>query len=386
MRITDFEITIAKYLTHSISSTELDDLNMWIEEVDNDHLFNSNVQIDYLTRHVMSQYNAEKAKQKLLHKIRQDKRLFRNHQIIRFSKYAAVAILFLALGHVYQQTENAKTTVKLEKENSDQITLKLSNGSLKTISEDGSISIYDEKGYRVGLQQGNQLIYHKASNANEIRYNTLKIPYGKRFVLILSDGTKAHLNSGTSIKYPVAFIEGKQRQVFLEGEGYFDVTHDQAHPFIVNANELNVQVLGTKFNLSAYSNEKNISTVLVEGSVGFFEKDAKFDENDKKMRPGQIAVWQKHDNKIEFKETDTDIYTGWMYGKIIFNHMRFADIIKKLERNYNVSIVNTYRNLDEATFTASFDTETIAQVLEAFNKNFPMRFIIEGDNIRIEEP
>ena len=386
MRFSNFEIQMAKYLTNAISSEELDELNGSLNKSGNHNVFRTYLEIDFFTRHVMSEYNTGGAKKKLLDTIRKDKKKVRRLHFFQFAKYAAVILVCLTLGYFYWDHNFNSNFSQVSENPESQITLQLSDGSIKTISEAGNASVYDKDGTRVGLQQGNQLIYHKGKKAKNLVYNTVNVPYGKRFVLILSDGTKAHLNAGSSLRYPVEFIEDKPRQIFLTGEGFFDVSEDKTSPFIINANELNIRVLGTKFNLSAYPEDENIRTVLVEGSVGFYDSTTDFDETSRRLVPGEMAIWEKELKTIEFRETNTDLFTGWMDGRIIFSHMPFEDIIKKLERNYNVIIQNNYQELNDIRFNASFDTETISQVFEAFNKNYPMKFIVNGKNVIIEKP
>lgn len=335
----------------------------------------------------MGEYNSEKAKQRLLKRIRQDKRNLRSKFVLRSFQYVVVGLIFLGLGYTYYTSNATKKSVENMVSDKNAITLQVSDGSIKTILEEGSISILDIKGNLIALQKGNLLVHHKAVTTNEITYNTLKVPYGKKFGLILSDGSIAHLNSGTTLKYPVQFKKGGTREVFLEGEGYFEVATDKTHPFIVNANTLGIRVLGTKFNVSAYADDENISTVLVDGSVGFFEKDETFDAvRNQRLNPGHIAIWQKRNGSMHIEEADTDLYTGWMDGRILFHHMPFKEIRKKLERNYNVSIFNGYQELDEVRFTASFDTETIGQVLQAIHKNYPIRYTKNNRKIHIQKP
>jgi ferric-dicitrate binding protein FerR (iron transport regulator) len=379
---------ITKYLTQSITSEELDYLTSWMEKKDNLKTFRSFVEINYTINYAMGQYNSDRTKKRLLEKIKKDKSTYQKLRLRKSLKYAAVAMVFLGIGLVYKQISTPDKIVESEMDSADKITLKLSDGSTKVLSGEGNTSVLDNKGYRIGLQNGNQLIYHKSSAGKKFVYNTLKVPYGKRFMLILSDGTKVHLNAGTTLRYPVEFIRGKNRQVFLQGEAYFDVAKDERHPFVINANELNIQVLGTQFNLSAYPEDEMVKTVLVEGSVGFFEKGEDFDSKTNAMlQPGFMATWQKEDKSMAYDEVDTDIYTGWMDGKIIFNHIPFKDILKKLERNYDVKITNNNKALNDVRFTASFDTETMEQILNAFKKSYPLHFEITNDNqISIEQP
>ncbi|WP_299534433.1 FecR domain-containing protein [Ulvibacterium sp.] len=378
---------ITNYFTQSITSEELDSLISWLEKKGNLKTFRSFVEINYTINYAMGQYNSDRTKKRLLEKIKKDKSAYQKFRLGRLLKYAAVAMVFLGIGLVYKQVSTSNKDVEPEMDSTDKITLQLSDGSTKVLSGEGTTSVLDKKGYRIGLQNGNQLVYHKSSAGKKLVFNTLKVPYGKRFMLVLSDGTKVHLNAGTTLRYPVEFIRGTNRQVFLEGEAYFDVAKDEKRPFLINVDELNIQVLGTRFNLSAYPEDEMVKTVLVEGSVGFFETGQDFDEKDHiSLQPGFMATWQKEDRSIAYKEVDTHIYTGWMDGKIIFKHIPFKDILKKLERNYDVRIINNNKALDDVRFTASFDTETMAQILNAFNKSHPLHFEIREDNQIIIEP
>ncbi|MGY0408413.1 MAG: FecR family protein, partial [Polaribacter sp.] len=150
-------------------------------------------------------------------------------------KIAAFVVLFFSLGYfLFNQQSSSKESSKLIIPNRG-ITLKLNNGTTKIIKENINTSLANSKGKILGVQKGNQLIYKKEVVKDKLVYNTLTVPYGKRFKVRLSDGTIVYLNSGTSLKYPINFIKGQDRLVFLEGgEAYFEVTKDKLHPFIVN--------------------------------------------------------------------------------------------------------------------------------------------------------
>lgn len=143
----------------------------------------------------------------------------------------------------------------------------MDDGSVKIINDANEAQIVNSNGSVIGIQKGNKMVYDGISASNELVYNELKVPYGKRFDIVLSDGTNVSLNAGTTIKYPVKFLPGKEREVYLMGgEAFFNVVKDTKHPFRVNAQELNVEVLGTKFNMAVYSEDESSDIVLVEGS------------------------------------------------------------------------------------------------------------------------
>ncbi|MEM9142728.1 MAG: FecR domain-containing protein [Bacteroidota bacterium] len=379
---------IIKYLTRSISSGELDHLISWLEKKDNQRKFRSFIRTNYAISYTMGKYDSDKAKKQLLQRIQRDKRSFRRGKMAKLLKYAAIALFFLVLGALYKEGAPNQGVIPSKPGGEDRVTLELEDGRVKVLSGQDNSSILDNEGERIGLQNGNQLIYHRTSKGKRLVYNTLNVPFGKRFMLILSDGSKVHLNSGSTLRYPAQFVKGKKRLVFLEGEAFFDVAKDNGQPFVVKAEGLNIKVLGTQFNLSAYKEDVGVKTVLVEGSVGFFRKDEDLDAQAKEiLTPGFMATFQKGTKDMVFDEVDTSLYTGWMDGKVIFSHMPFKEILKRLERNYDITILNKNKALEGVRFTASFDTETITDILEAFKKSYPLDFRMQDDtHIIIEEP
>ena len=262
--------------------------------------------------------------------------------------------------------------------------MQLDNGTIETISENGERKITTTNGNLVASQQGNTLQYTAAEDQNKLVYNTLNIPFGRQFDLVLSDGTKVKLNSGSSIKYPVRFLKGQDRKVFLKGEAYFDVTTDKAHPFIVNADEMNIRVLGTQFNLSFYPEDEDISTVLVEGAVVLYKEGADINTNtSSQLVPGQMAEWNKINNTMTVKEVDTNIYTAWKDGYLLFKASPFYSIRSKLERHFNITIEDRSGRLANQIYTATFRNETIEEILEAFKEDTHFEYIHEGSKIII---
>ena len=285
----------------------------------------------------------------------------------KWLKYAAIFIGIVGIGS-YLYLFLPFTTDSISPD-SESITLQQENGNIEVIADNEDQKITTTHGDTIGILKKGRLYYKKDTDLDKLVYNELSIPYGKQFELILSDGTHIHLNSGTSIKYPVKFIEGKNREVFVKGEAYLDVAKDSVHPFIVNAGPVNVEVLGTKFNISSYPGDNDLNTVLVEGSV---EISPDIGSNRSLvLKPNQKATWNKSKKNIVVNTVDTDIYTGWIDGKLIFKDVPFTDISKKLERHYNVTIINENLALKSERFDATFDIETIEQVLRSFKENHP---------------
>ena len=295
-------------------------------------------------------------------------------------QYAAVFVGLLSLVYVFQYKTQTQTKTVIP---TDAIQLVLENGDVQILSPNGKQQIIKKNGEVVASQKENQISYRSAKAMNKLVYNEIKIPYGKTFKITLSDGTVVNMNAGSSLKYPVQFINGHNREVVLEGEAFFDVTKDKKHPFIVKTRGVDVRVLGTKFNVSSYKEDAEINTVLVEGSVSL-SSAAK--SNEKAMLvPGEKGTWNNQKRAIAVEKVDTRIYTEWMSGELVFRKTAFKDIIKKLERSYNVTIENNNKELLDKRFNASFnkDIETIDQVLVAMSKIQDFSYKKEGKLIKI---
>ncbi len=301
-----------------------------------------------------------------------------------FMKYAAILVLLVGIGYFFAKQESNSDLPVVDR---NAITLEIGNGNIQIITEDGERTIVDKKGNPVGVQKGNVLNYSNVSNGpNSLKpvFNELTIPYGKTFKLVLSDGTSIHLNAGSSIKYPVKFVEGAQREVFIKGEAFFDVVKNVDQPFVVNANELNVRVLGTKFNVSSYPEDQNINTVLVEGSVALHDEgDAYNALTAFLLEPGHKGEWNPDTKETTVEKVDTNEYTGWVEGKLIFRNAPFKIIRKRLERHYNISIVNNNKILEERTYNAVFDIESIEQVLRTLNEIYSIEYTIDKNEVII---
>ncbi|WP_140484928.1 FecR family protein [Flavobacterium sp. GSA192] len=295
-------------------------------------------------------------------------------------QYAAVFVCLLGLVYVFQNNTNNSDEIVIP---DDAIQLVLENGDIQILSPNGDQQIIKKNGEVVASQQENQISYASDASVDKLVYNQIKIPYGKTFVVTLSDGTVVNMNAGSSLKYPVQFIKGHNREVVLEGEAFFDVTKDKKHPFIVKTRGMDVKVLGTKFNMSSYKEEADINTVLVEGSVSL-SSEAK--PNEKTMLvPGEKGTWNNQKTAIAVEKVDTRIYTEWMTGELVFRKATFREIIIRLERTYNVTIENNKKELLDKKFNASFNKniESIDKVLQTMSEIQNFTYKKEGKLIKI---
>lgn len=295
-------------------------------------------------------------------------------------QYAAVFVCLLGLVYVFQNKTDKQPNPAIP---ADAIQLVLENGDIQILSPNGEQQIIKKNGEVVASQKENEISYQSAKSIDKLVYNEIKIPYGKTFKITLSDGTMVNMNAGSSLKYPVQFIKGHNREVVLEGEAFFDVTKDKKHPFIVKTRGVDVKVLGTKFNVSSYKEDADINTVLVEGSVSL--SGATASNENTMLVPGEKGTWNKQKTAITVEKVDTRFYTEWINGEIVFRKTAFKDIIIKLERSYNVTIENNKKELLDKKFNASFNKniESIETVLETMSKIQGFTFKKEGKHIKI---
>lgn len=211
-------------------------------------------------------------------------------------------------------------------------------------------------------------------------YNIIEVPYGERSQITLYDGTKVWLNSGTKFKYPVVFSRNT-REVSIEGEAYFNVAKDAEHPFIVNAGQLMIQVLGTSFNVYAYPDDNEFSATLDEGSVNAVNV-----ANGKSLNisPGEQVVLNRQSNGLNLLRVKTKLYTSWKENMLKFEDAPFDEVIKKMERWYDVKIsVDRAINTRER-YTMTIKTESLREMLQLVSKTTKINYEIKGNTVSIK--
>jgi ferric-dicitrate binding protein FerR (iron transport regulator) len=306
-----------------------------------------------------------------------------NNKIFRFWQYfagaaAAIAVFTMAVW-IYnknkQGTERRYNGVTLANDISsggNKAVLTLANGKTINLSEaktgiriDGNQVTYDD-GAAIGVLADGRL--DPASG----RIQTITTPKGGTYQVILSDGTKIWLNAASNLTYSTNINQQNLRKVTLEGEAYFEVAKDKAHPFVVKSKGQEIKVLGTHFNVSSYSDEKSVRTTLLEGSVQV---------NNVLLRPDEQSILEN--NKIRISPVDTEKIVAWKNGKFVFTSENIESIMKKLSRWYNVEVVYKGDFSDE-TFTGSISRyDNISKILEKITFTQAVHFKIEGRRVTV---
>ena len=213
-------------------------------------------------------------------------------------------------------------------------------------------------------------------------YNTIIVPYGERSQISLYDGTRVWLNSGTKLRYPVVF-DLNTREVFIEGEAYFDVAKDTKHPFVVSAGQLKVLVLGTRFNICAYPEDNEFSVTLDEGSV-----NAVNTTNGKaiKLNPGMQVVLNRETNRLKNQNVQTELYTSWKENLLKFEDAPFDEVIKKMERWYDVKITVDQAINTKERYTMTIKTESLREMLQLVSRTTRMNYEIKENIVLFKKP
>ncbi len=298
----------------------------------------------------------------ILHELRTtDKELSENEKIILFAqilqqievrqgakntrkifiglmKYAAIAILFFAIGALlfYQKNNFNPLFYTLE------MTQPVHSDEARLIRPGGENILLSESSSRIEHRQDGQVIVNDSVVASSLpqktgnpEMNQLVIPYGKTSEVTLPDGTHVFLNAGSRLIYP-DFFPNKNREVFLTGEAFFDVKHDEKQPFVVQTTDIRVRVLGTQFNVSAYPADNIIETVLTHGKISLEQNNAGIFSETTVLNPGQLAAFNKTERTTHLKEVDHEYYTLWKDGLLKFESTDLSQIVKRLERYYNI--------------------------------------------------
>jgi ferric-dicitrate binding protein FerR (iron transport regulator) len=262
------------------------------------------------------------------------------------------------------------------KPGSDKAILTLADGRQLILDTLANGAVADQAGTTV-IKQGGQLLYNQVKGS-EVVYNTIKVPRGGQYQLILADGSKVWLNAESSLRFPNVF-SGNERKVELTGEGYFEVAHNAGKPFHVQVNDMDIKVLGTHFNINSYNNEPSFKVTLLEGRV-MVKKGEKFIY----LNPGQQAVTTSTGNDLSIQNNvDVDEVVAWKNGKFSFNSSDIETIMRQAARWYDVDVV--YESKTDETFSGSPSRfENISQLLKILEATGKVQFQIKGKQVIVK--
>lgn len=255
--------------------------------------------------------------------------------------------------------------------------LTLSDGTQLDLDSNAKDMIAIQGNMHVNVEQGKLAYIPSKDNKGEdhLLMNTIATPIGGEYQVLLPDGTKVWLNSASSITYSLAF-NGKERKLTMKGEAYFEVASDKRRPFIVEVEGVQVDVLGTHFNINAYPEDKSVKTTLVEGAVQIKKDSGRY-----LLKPGQQVKVNLPNGKIETVAIDLEEVLAWKNGDFFFNSEPLESVMKKISRWYDVDI-DYQGNFEGKRLDGTISrSEDIRQLLAGFEETKIARFSIIGRRV-----
>ena len=370
------EIIIKRLSEEHLSEEESAFFDKWYQNSSNREYYNDLLKIR--SGIIASQVKERIDKRKAWNQVRPARKI----SLIRtLLKFAAIMILPLSLGVFLLIRENKQEKVVYAEvpvqPGKKQAVLTLSSGQQVMLAD--TIVHVNENGMVISNFPDKELVYKIMNDTmkTETVYNTVTVPRGGEYKLVLADGTIVWLNSDSHIRYPVTF-SGDTRQVELEGEAYFEVTKDMEKPFIVRMNAYNVRVIGTQFNVRNYSNE-NLATTLIEGGVQI-ERKGMVD----RLQPGQQAILEN--NEIRIRTVNVDEQVAWRHGAFGFTQCRLENIMEELARWYDVDVFYMNQQVKDYHFSAWFKrSSSINEVINILEKTKKISLDLKGRILMVKD-
>ena len=370
---------IAELLYRSIrgklSDFEREELNQWRSDSPMHEALFMRLQDDgYIDEELGIFIKGEEKNSVLWERIRENSILRKRKRFIRFSRSGAAAVLVLvicvSLFIKKGDQEVVPVAIQTIVPGSHKATLLMENGEEIELSDSVRMSI--EQGI---IASNNQLEY--GDLVKELAsgyYHVLKIPRGGEYRLKLSDGTIVYLNSDSELRYPVNF-SATSREVELRGEAFFEVVTDPQRPFVVNAEQVRVRVLGTSFNVNTY--DKNyIETVLVKGRVGL---QMEGNTQEWQIKPNELARYDRKNKTMEVKEVDILPYVTWKEGHFLFKNQSLEKIMDIMARWYDVSVEFQDESIRNLHFTGDIKRHAnFSIILKALTSSVNVNYKLNG--------
>lgn len=361
---------ISKELMGSATDTEKEYLEDWLKaSKDNQRVYEKMKRDGWYQdqQEIHKRFNAAKGWAQIQPKITQGPKVVWMRPT--YFKYAAVAASILVFLSVFlfkadfqayftPGAEHPIITNNNIEPGSNKAILTLSDGQNLVLDQQDSIQVGNAK------SSGKEIIYEDiGTDDNKMAYNTLTVPRGGQFSLVLSDGTKVWLNADSQVRYPVQFVEGQRRDMELvHGEVYLDVSPSTAHggaSFVVKHKEQQVEVLGTEFNIKAYGEEPKVYTTLVEGKV-----QVQTNRGEHILSPGQQSILSVGTGRLAVTEVDVFREVSWKEGTFRFKDKNLKDIMQVLSRWYDMEVVFGSKDLEKKTFTGTLHKDrSITEIL-----------------------
>ncbi|MDL2319606.1 DUF4974 domain-containing protein [Alistipes sp. OttesenSCG-928-B03] len=262
--------------------------------------------------------------------------------------------------------------------------------AIVTLPDGGRVEV-DPQGGDIHMESDGAVI---SSEAGRLRYddsqvataaanvfNTVYVPRGREFTVELADGTSVWLNSDTELRFPVRF-DGANREVFIRGEAYLEVAEDTGRPFLAHTSAGTVRVIGTKFNIRDYSEERTVVATLVSGQVEYMP--AKAGDRPRTLAPGD-QLTDARGSGLDVKRVDTSLYTGWKDGRYVFEDISLEEIMRTLNRWYDIELAYACEEVKHLRFSGDLKRyDNINVFLDLIETGGDVEFAINGKHITVD--
>lgn len=396
MKINDIEIQKIRdqfYLAELISKklagtldTESEDLfEAWYNQ-SNSHkrLFEkieaNGLDIEHLSCYIKSQEYENSNWNKIVKKTSLHKSNIRINRYRHFLRYTAILLLPLSVTAIVGLLNQSKQ--KTLQSSSDNIAANV----IILSSSDGTrqiLPIAEHRDDTLNLNDNaylyNDILKYEDCVSDKITNHTLEIPRGSEYKLALSDGTIIYLNSDSRLEYPTHFVDN-QRVVRLEGEGYFEVTPNAKQPFVVEVDDVRIEVLGTSFGIRSYQSEEDILTTLVSGKVKINQ-----DNQELLLKPGWQATFNKINKTLNAEEVDVLEYVAWKDKRIVFNNRSLQFILDELKKIYGFEVFYQKTELQEIPFSLNIKRPLeYSKILDLLAQTEQVEFQIKNNTIVVK--
>ena len=301
-----------------------------------------------------------------------------------YSGVAVVAVLLvgcvLIFGRSGLKPEDLDIPVDLvQKMNVSKVHLKLSTGEMIELDKYQGMMIREDSVQITNFDYMLKYSYDTVAST-EVRYDTLVIPRGSEYSIVLADCTKVFLNASSEIYYPVVF-PGDKREVGLKGEAYFEVAKDEHRPFFVQTGDVRIRVLGTSFNVTSYPEHEKIETTLEQGRIQITNGKEQVD-----VVPGKQVVYDKKNSQFKMRSVDTKLYTSWKDGYYKFEQMTLEEIMETLSLWYDLNVFYVNAEVKSLEFTGRLRRyDRVEGLLRKFEQMNLVEFELNGRNVMIRK-
>lgn len=385
------ELMVRNITSGALSPEEQNELTTWLSlDAQNQQEYNDLVAVKDLFKHeVLERPDTDVAWRKVERKISEmPVQLFRPRRSLSWLKYAAAVVLLSTIGIIlytitYKEDKTALIAEVIQP-GTNHAELVLPDGKRLSLQNKTTLDISGGKNALIATSNGNTLVYN--ANSGQQGYHKLIVPDGGQYELILPDKTHVWVNSGSELTYKVDFSNSAIREVKLLGEAYFKVAKDKKHPFIVKTDHMDVEAVGTAFNVVAYKGADYAEASLVEGIVNVSDRLG----NKQRMLAGsKIRVGNKKPNILPALQKTGLVYGdyAWKDGVFVFDNMPLDQITERISRWYNVKIVFTNNAARQLRFTGSIEKDnTLNTVLKLIETSTNVKFEIRNGTLYVTKP